>query len=100
MSASPEERRRWEERAHEANVEAIREGRRSGHPEIDRRVPALTRIAVARTGENPALVRTGIENIRRWTRQKRGYLPRCHAEWLRLIEQHPPESGLGMLNAV
>jgi len=50
----------------------------------------LTRLAVTRIDENPALVRTGLENIERWTRQ-RGYLPRCHAEWKELIERHPWE---------
>ena len=50
----------------------------------------LTRLAVTRIDENPALVRTGLENIERWTRQ-RGYLPRCHAEWKELIEHHPWE---------
>ena len=88
MSASREERRRWEAQANEANRKAIREGRPGGHPEIDRRVLALTRLTVARIDENPELVRIGTENIRRWTRQKGGYLPRCHAEWLELIEGH------------
>ena len=89
MSASREERQRWEEQANEANLKAIREGRPGGHPEIDRRVLALTRIAVARIDEDPALVRIGRENIERWTRQNDGYVPRCHAEWLALIERHP-----------
>ena len=91
MTASRDERRRWEEQADEACLEAAREGRPGGHPEIDRRVLALTRIAVARIDERPELVRIGMENIRRWTRQKGGYLPRCHAEWKALIEQHPWE---------
>ena len=29
------------------------------------------------------------ENIERWTAQKGGYLPPCHAEWKTLIETHP-----------
>ena len=91
MSASRKQRRRWEEQANEANLKAIQEGRQGGHPDIDRRVLALTRITVARIDTNPALVHTGLENIRRWTRQKGGYLPQCHAEWRRLIEQHPWE---------
>ena len=31
----------------------------------------------------------GLENIERWTAQKGGYLPPCHAEWKTLIETHP-----------
>ena len=91
MSASREQRLRWEEQANEAHLKAIREGRPGGHPDIDRRVLALTRITVARIDEEPALVHIGLENIRRWTRQKSGYLPQCHAEWQRLIEEHPWE---------
>ena len=97
MSASREEKQRWEEQADEANRRAIEEGRPGGHPEIDRRVLALTRIAVARIDENPELVRIGMENIRRWTRQRGGYLPRCHAEWQELIERHPWEKLREML---
>ena len=90
MNASREERRRWAEQASEANLRAIREGRPGGHPEIDRRVLDLTRITVARIDNDPSLVRIGLENIERWTRQ-RGHLPRCHVEWKALIERHPWE---------
>ena len=89
MSATHEQRQRWEDEAHEANVEAIREGRPGGHPEIDRKVLELARIAVARIDANPALARIGLDNIERWTMQKGGYLPRCHAEWKHLIETQP-----------
>ena len=58
---------------------------------IDQRVLELARITVARIDENPALVHIGLDNIERWTRQKGGYLPRCHAEWKQLIETHPWE---------
>ena len=91
MQPSREELQRWERQAHEANQQAIREGRPGGHPEIDQKVLELTRITVARIDENPALVCVGLENIERWTRQKGGYLPRCHTEWKQLIEQHPWE---------
>ena len=91
MQPSREQRQRWERDAHEANRQAIREGRPGGHPEIDAKVLALTRITVARIDEDPSLVQIGLENIERWTRQKGGYLPRCHAEWKTLIETHPWE---------
>ena len=97
MSASREQRRRWEDEAQEANLEAIREGRLGGHPEIDRKVLELTRITVARIDANPALARIGLDNIERWTVQKGGYLPRCHAEWKHLIETHPWEKLRKML---
>ena len=90
MPATREDRKRWARDAREANRRASAEGRPGGHPEIDRMVLELTRLAVTRIDENPALVRTGLENIERWTRQ-RGYLPRCHAEWKELIERHPWE---------
>ena len=91
MTVMASERRRWERDAIEANRRAAREGRSSGHPDIDRRVLELARITVARIDENPALVQIGLDNIERWTRQKGGYLPRCHAEWKQLIEAHPWE---------
>ena len=58
------------------------------HAGIDRRVLAMTRVIVAKIDRDPALVRIGLENIERWTRQNKGYLPRCHAEWKELIETH------------
>ena len=88
---SAEDRQRWEREAREANAQAIGEGRPGGHPEIDARVLALTRAAVARIDEDPTLVRIGLENIKRWARHKGGYLPRAHAEWKTLIETHPWE---------
>ena len=91
MHASAEERKRWARDAREANRQAILEGHPGGHPEIDAKVLALTRITVARIDEDPSLVRTGLENIERWTQSKGGYLPRCHAEWKALIERHPWE---------
>ena len=66
-----------------------RGGRGAGHPEIDRRVFELTKITVARIDRDPSLMQVGLDNIERWTRQKDGYLPRCHAEWKALIEQRP-----------
>ena len=90
-SGASEDRQRWEREAREANDRAIREGRPGGHPQIDARVLALTRITVARIDEDPSLVRIGLENIERWTRQKGGYLPGCHAEWKALIETQPWE---------
>lgn len=88
MPATREERQRWARNAREANQRASAEGRPGGHPEIDRMVLELTRLVVTRIDENPGLVRIGLENIERWTRQ-RGYVPRCHAEWKELIEHHP-----------
>ena len=61
----------------------------AGHPHIDRRVFELTKIAVARIDRNPSLVQAGLDNIERWTRQKGGYVPLCHAEWKALIEERP-----------
>ena len=89
MHASAEERKRWARDAREANRQAILKGRPGGHPEIDRMVLELTRIAVKRIDADPNLVRIGLENIERWTQSKGGYLPRCHAEWKALIERHP-----------
>ena len=63
----------------------------TGHAGIDRRVLEMTRVVVAKIDRDPALVQVGLENIERWTRQKKGYLPRCHAEWKELIETHPWE---------
>ena len=71
-------------------LEARRRGAAvAGHPETDRRVFELTKITVARIDRDPSLVRIGLENIERWTRQKGGYLPLCHAEWKSLIEERP-----------
>ena len=89
QGGSPQDRQRWEREAHEANERAVRERCPGGHPEVDAKVLALTRITVARIDEDPSLVRIGLQNIERWTRQKGGYLPRCHAEWKALIETHP-----------
>lgn len=97
MDESLRRRRRWEREAREAQRQAALDGRPGGHPENDRRMLELTRITVARIDEQPSLVRTGLENIERWTRHKGGYLPRCHAEWKTLIEQHPWETLREML---
>ena len=64
-------------------------GKPAGHPEIDRKVFELTKIAVAKIDREPSLVQIGLDNIERWTRQKGGYLPLCHAEWKTLIETRP-----------
>ena len=60
-----------------------------GHPEIDRKVLALTRIAVARIDRDPALVRVGLESIERLARRRGGTLATCHVEWKTLIETRP-----------
>ena len=65
------------------------QGKPAGHPEIDRKVFELTKIAVAKIDRDPSLVQIGLDNIERWTRQKGGYLPLCHAEWKTLIETRP-----------
>ena len=71
-------------------LEARRRGRAvAGRPHIDRRVFELTKIAVARIDRDPSLVQAGLDNIARWTRQKGGYVPLCHAEWKALIEERP-----------
>ena len=80
---------RLAEEALEARRRAGRGGRGTGHPEIDRRMFELTKIAVAKIDRDPSLVEIGLDNIARWTRQKGGYLPACHAEWKALIEEHP-----------
>ena len=69
MPATREERKRRARDAREANQRASAEGRPGGHPDLDRMVLELTRLAVTRIDENPALVRTGLENIERWTRR-------------------------------
>ena len=63
----------------------------TGHAGIDRRVLEMTRVIVSKIDGNSTLVRIGLDNIERWTRQKGGYLPRCHAEWKQLIEMRPWE---------
>ena len=88
---SAEDRQRWEREAREANERAIGEGRPGGHPEVDARVLALTRITVARIDEVPSLVRIGLDSIERWTQQKGGYLPQYLARWKALIETRPWE---------
>ena len=80
---------RLAEEALEARRRAGRGGLGTGHPEIDRRVFELTKIAVARIDRDPALVEIGLDNIERWTRQKDGCLPPCHAEWKALIKERP-----------
>ena len=73
----------------EARRRAGRGGLGTGHPKTDQRVFELTKIAVAKIDRDPSLVRVGLDNIERWTRQKGGYLPACHAEWKVLIEERP-----------
>ena len=90
MPPASEPVQRWEDDAREASRRAGEQGIPGGHPEIDRKVLALTRMAVAHIDENPKLLAIGLENIERWTRLK-GYLPLCHAEWKELIETHPWE---------
>ena len=63
----------------------------TGHTGADRRSLEMARVIVAKIDRDPTLVRIGLENIERWTRQDKGYLPRCHAEWKELIERHPWE---------
>ena len=88
MDESLSRRRRWEREALKAQRQAAREGHPGGHPETDRRVLEMTRLTVAKIDQDLSLVRIGLDNIERWTRQKGGYLPNCHAEWKALIEQH------------
>jgi len=96
MQPSDEQMQRWEDDARKANRRAAEQGIPGGHPEIDRKVLALTRLTVARIDANPDLAKIGLENIERWTRQK-GYLALCHAEWKQLIETHPWERRREML---
>ena len=77
------------DRESQARAEGV--GPWTGHAGIDRRVLEMTQIVVEKIDRNPALVRVGLENIARWTRQKGGYVPQCHAEWKGLIESHPWE---------
>ncbi len=53
---------------------------RADHPDVDRRVLELTKLAVAKIYRAPSLVRTGLANIERWARANDGYLAACHAE--------------------
>ena len=46
----------------------------TGHAGIDRRVLEMTRVIVSKIDGDPTLVRIGLDNIERWTRQK-GWLP-------------------------
>ena len=77
------------QRRRTAYTDALPPGTGYGHPEIDRRVLAMTRIIVRKIDADPTLVRTGLDNIARWTRQKGGYVPLCHAEWKALIKERP-----------
>ena len=83
MDPTPQDLERWERQARAGHGPG-------GDPEIDRRAIEFARRTVARIDEDPSLVRVGLTNIERWTRQ-RGYLPGCHAEWKELIETHPWE---------
>lgn len=89
MTKSAQEWGQFERETQQARIRAGRGGLGTGHPEIDRRVLEMTRLAVAKIDQDPTLVRTGLDNIERWTRQRGGYLPGCHAEWKALIEQEP-----------
>ena len=60
-----------------------------GHPEIDRWGFELTKIAVAKIDRDPSLLQIRFEDVERWTRQKNGHLPACHAEWEALIARRP-----------
>ena len=59
------------DRENQAEAEGV--GPWTGHAGIDRRVLEMSRIIVEKIDRDPALVRVGLENIARWTRQKRGY---------------------------
>lgn len=59
----------WER---EAQAEAEGGGPWTGHAGIDRRVLEMTRVIVEKIDRDRALVRVGLANIERWTRQK------CH----------------------
>ena len=78
----------WER---EAQAEAGDVDPWTGHAGIDRRVLEMTRVIIEKIDRDPALVRVGLENIERWTRQQGGYVQRCHVEWKELIETHPWE---------
>ena len=80
-----------EREATETHPEAVGVGPWTGHAGIDRRVLEMTQVIVEKIDRDPTLVRIGLENIERWTRQNGGYLPRCHAEWKELIDTHPWE---------
>ena len=45
----------------------------TGYAGIDRRALETTRAVVATIDQDPALVRVGLKNIERWTRQAKGY---------------------------
>ena len=89
MPLTAEQCQRLEPEARKAPQERERAGKQPGHPEIDRRVLVLTRLAVARVDEDPALVQTGLDNIGRQARQNGGTLPQAYVEWQPLIRRHP-----------
>ena len=86
MQLPAEHRERLEREARQARRARQRAGRGPGHPEIDRRTLEYARVIAAKIDQDPELVRVGLDNIARWTRQNNGYLPRAHAEWKQLIE--------------
>lgn len=49
--------------------------------EADRRAMERARMIVAKIDANPELIKIGIENMKRWKRQRNGYQPRCLDEW-------------------
>ncbi|MYD95559.1 MAG: hypothetical protein F4Y02_18155 [Chloroflexi bacterium] len=61
MQRTSEPCEQLEREAHRARRERERAGNGPGHPELDRWGLALTWIAVARIGEDPALVPTRID---------------------------------------
>ena len=80
---------RLERDARQARRERERAGKQPGHPEIDRPVLALIRIAVARIDENPALLQADLHNIEQWVTRNAGRIPRAYAERQALIRRHP-----------
>lgn len=49
--------------------------------EADRRAMQRAHIIVAKIDANPELIKIGIENMKRWKRQRNGYQPRCLDQW-------------------
>ena len=49
----------------------------------------MVRLIVAKIDEDPSLLQVGVENMKRWRRQRAGYQPPCLDEWEALIATEP-----------
>ena len=49
--------------------------------EADRRALERMRLIVAKIDADPRLIQIGVENMKRWRKQRGGYQPRCLNQW-------------------